>query len=184
MNKNVVFYRYFINRKGGDIRVNPENNMKQLSIKPEKCIGCRTCELVCSFGHYQQFNPKMANVKVYEYEKAAVAIPLMCMQCEEPSCMKVCPVNAITRDEQGAVVINYNKCIGCRMCLNACPLGNVSYHPALHRVFKCDLCGGEPKCAAYCPGGAIVFEDTDTPSERRRLLGDRYKDLVGEEENA
>ena len=158
--------------------------MKQLSIKPEKCIGCRTCELVCSFGHYQQFNPKMANVKVFEYEKAAVAIPLMCMQCEEPSCMKVCPVNAISRDDAGAVTINYNKCIGCRMCMNACPLGNVSYHPALKKVFKCDLCGGEPKCAAYCPGGAIQHEDTDTTSERRRLLGDRYKDLVGEEDLA
>ena len=98
--------------------------------------------------------------------------------------MKVCPVKAISRDEAGAVVINYNKCIGCRMCMNACPLGNVSFHPALKKVFKCDLCGGEPKCAMYCPGGAIRYEDTDTTSERRRLLGDRYKDLVGEEDLA
>ena len=48
--------------------------MKQLLIKPEKCIGCRTCELVCSFGHYGHFNPKLANVKVFEYEQTAVAI--------------------------------------------------------------------------------------------------------------
>ena len=93
--------------------------MKQLVIKPEKCIGCRTCELACSFGHYGEFNPKYANVHVFEYEKAAVAIPMMCLQCEEPSCMKVCPVKAITRNEHNAVVINYRKCIGCKMCSNA-----------------------------------------------------------------
>ena len=60
---------------------------KQLMIKPEKCISCRTCELVCSFGHYQEFNPKLSNVTVMDYEKAAVTIPVMCMQCEEPACM-------------------------------------------------------------------------------------------------
>ena len=158
--------------------------MKQLLIKPEKCIGCRTCELVCSFGHYGQFNPKMANVKVFEYEKAAVAIPVMCLQCEEPSCMKVCPVHAISRDENGAVVMDPRKCIGCKMCMNACPLGNISYHPAVGKVFKCDLCGGDPKCAKYCPGEAIVFVDTDTTDERRKAVGDRYKDLIGEEETA
>ena len=154
--------------------------MKQLSIKPEKCIGCRTCELVCSFGHYQQFNPKMANVKVFEYEKAAVAIPLMCMQCEEPSCMKVCPVNAISRDDAGAVTINYNKCIGCRMCMNACPLGNVSYHPALKKVFKCDLCGGDPWCARHCPTGAISVVDPDEVPDKKQLAADKMKAALEE----
>ena len=71
--------------------------MKQLIIKPEKCIGCRTCELVCSFGHYGKINPKMANVTVFEYDEAAVAVPVMCLQCEEPSCMEVCPMKAISR---------------------------------------------------------------------------------------
>ena len=108
--------------------------MKQLLIKPEKCIGCRTCELVCSFGHYGHFNPKLANVKVFEYEQTAVAILIMCLQCEDPSCLKVCPVRAISRDENGAVVMNPDKCIGCKMCLNACPLGNISYYPEIGRA--------------------------------------------------
>ena len=95
--------------------------MKQLLIKPEKCIGCRTCELVCSFGHYGHFNPKLANVKVFEYEQTAVAILIMCLQCEDPSCLKVCPVRAISRDENGAVVMNPDKCIGCKMCTKVCP---------------------------------------------------------------
>ncbi len=162
----------------------PEDIMKQLLIKPEKCIGCRTCELVCSFGHYDEFNPKMANVKVFEYEQAAVAIPMMCLQCDEAACLKICPVHAISQDENGAMVINYDRCIGCKMCQNACPLGNISYHPALRKVFKCDLCGGEPKCATFCPGGAIVFEETDAVAERRKLIGEKYKDVIGEEVQA
>ena len=160
----------------------PESFMKQLLIKPEKCIGCRTCELVCSFGHYSQFNPKMANVKVFEYEQEAAAVPVMCLQCEEPSCLKVCPVRAISRDENGAVRINYNKCICCKMCLNACPLGNISFHPLAGRVFKCDFCEGDPKCARHCPSGAITFVEADTTDERRKLAGDRLRDLIGEGE--
>lgn len=157
---------------------------KQLIIKPEKCIGCRTCELMCSFGHYRQFNPKMSNVTVMEYEKASVAIPVMCLQCEEPSCLKVCPVHAITRDDKGAVVMNYDKCIGCKMCMNACPLGNISYHPTLRKVFKCDLCGGEPKCARYCPSGAILYVESDELPDRKKLVGEKYKEVFGEEAQA
>ena len=160
----------------------PKDIMKQLLIKPEKCIGCRTCELVCSFGHYGKFNPKMANVTVFEYDEAAVAVPVMCLQCEEPSCLAVCPMKAISRDENGAVVINYNRCIGCRMCLNACPLGNITYHPEARRVFKCDLCGGDPKCAKYCPGHAITIEETDTLPDKRKLVGEKYRDVIAGEE--
>lgn len=98
---------------------------------------------------------------------------IMCFQCEDPSCLKVCPVHAIRRDENGAVVMNPDKCIGCMMRLNACPLGNISYHPAVGRVFKCDLCGGEPRCARYCPSGAISFVDTDTVDERRKAVSDK-----------
>ena len=65
--------------------------MKQLIVRPEKCIGCRTCELVCSFGHYQQFSPRLANITVLEYEAATLAVPVVCQQCEDASCMKVCP---------------------------------------------------------------------------------------------
>ena len=156
--------------------------MKQLLIKPEKCIGCRTCELACAFGHYNQFNPKLANVKVFEYEQEAAAVPVMCLQCDEPSFMKVCPVHAISRDENGAVTINYNKCIGCKMCLNACPLGNISFHPLVGRIFKCDFCDGDPKCARNCPTGAITYVEADTTDERRKLAGDRLRDLIGEGE--
>ena len=151
---------------------------KQLMIKPEKCISCRTCELVCSFGHYQEFNPKLSNVTVMDYEKAAVTIPVMCMQCEEPACMKVCPVGAISRNENGAFVMDEAKCIVCKMCMNACPLGNISFNPVKRKVFKCDLCNGDPKCAKFCPSGAIVYGEA-VEMERNKAIADQLKDVYG-----
>lgn len=155
--------------------------MKHLVVKPKKCIGCRICELVCSFGHYQQFNPRMANITVLEYEEAALAVPVVCQQCEDASCVKVCPVKAITRSEDGVVLIDYNKCIGCRLCKSACPMGNISYSTRIKKVFKCDLCGGEPKCAQFCPGGALTVEDLDATDSRKKLTADRIKAAMGKE---
>lgn len=157
---------------------------KQLMIKPEKCIGCRTCELVCSFGHDQAFNPRNANVTVMAYEEAAINIPVMCLQCEDPCCLEVCPVGAISRNEIGAVVMDHAKCIGCKMCMIACPLGNISFNKEKKQVHKCDLCGGEPKCAKFCPTGAITFEDPDEGMDRKRAVADRFKDVFGEEAKA
>ena len=74
-----------------------------------------------------------------------------------------------------------DKCIGCKMCMNACPLGNISFHPTLRKVFKCDLCGGDPECAKFCPSGAIQFVETDADSDRRAFIGERFKELIGEE---
>ena len=182
--------------------------MKQLVVKPEKCIGCRTCELVCSFGHYEQFSPRLANITVLEYEAATLAVPVVCQQCEEASCMKVCPVRAITRDENGACVINYDKCIGCRMCMSACPYTGVrsfnweepQYHMDYavggkdvpvhqkHVVEKCTFCyhriskGEEPACMHLCVGRARHWGDLDDPnSEVSQLIRDReYKQLLPE----
>ena len=155
--------------------------MKQLIVRPEKCIGCRTCELVCSFGHYQQFSPRLANITVLEYEAATLAVPVVCQQCEQASCMKVCPVRAISRNEDGVVTVNYDRCIGCRLCTNACALGNMSYSPRLRKVFKCDQCGGDPKCVRYCPGGALAYEDADRMDPRKKQTADKIVAAMGME---
>jgi Fe-S-cluster-containing hydrogenase component 2 len=154
---------------------------KQLVIKPEKCVGCRTCELMCSFGHNEQFNPLLSAVTVIAYDEAAVAVPVMCLQCEEACCEKVCPVKAISRDEQGAVVMNPAKCIVCKMCMHACPLGNISFSPLTRKVFKCDLCGGEPKCAEFCPSGAILFMEPEDDAGRKKAVAQKFKEVFGEE---
>ena len=157
---------------------------KQLFIKPEKCLGCRTCELVCSFEHNQAFNPRFANVSVIAYEEAAISIPVMCMQCEKACCLAVCPVGAITRDEKGVVCINHEKCIGCKMCMNACPLGNIGFNTESRQVHKCDLCGGDPKCVKFCPTGAITYEFPDESQDRKKVIADQFKQIFGEEVEA
>lgn len=150
-------------------------------ISPEKCLGCRSCELICSFNKTKEFNPKHSAVSVLTYDEAAISVPVMCMQCEDPACMKVCPVGAISRDENGAVVTDTKKCIVCKMCMSACPLGNISFNPVEKKMVKCDLCGGDPNCAKACPVGAIQYKEGTTANmARKKVIADKFKDLFGE----
>lgn len=150
-------------------------------ISPEKCTGCRTCELACSFNKNNEFNPKNSAVSVITYDEAAISVPMMCMQCEDPSCMKVCPVSAIVTNELGAVVIDDGKCIGCKMCISACPVGNITYSSKEKKLIKCDLCGGNPSCAEFCPSGAIQFKEGNSIylNKKRKIAG-KFKELFEE----
>ena len=98
--------------------------------------------------------------------------------------MEVCPVGAIFRDEKDAVIINPDKCIGCKMCMNASPLGKIGFNTERRQVHKCDLCGGDPKCAKFCPTGAISYEDPEEGIDRKRAIADHFKDVFGEEAKA
>lgn len=150
-------------------------------ISPDKCIGCRTCEIICSFNRDNEFNPKNSAVSVLSYEGAAVDVPMMCMQCEDPACMKVCPVSAISISKDETVLIDGEKCIGCKLCISACPLGNITYNSKQKKVIKCNLCGGSPKCAEYCPSGAIQYkEGTAVNLGRKKMLSEKFKELFGE----
>lgn len=150
-------------------------------ISPEKCLGCRSCELVCSFNKTNEFNPKHSAVTVLTYDEAAISVPVMCMQCEDPACMKVCPVGAISRDENGAIVTDETKCIVCKMCISACPLGNISFNSIQRKVVKCNLCDGNPKCAQICPAEAIQYkEGTAANLGKKKVIAEKFKELFGE----
>jgi Fe-S-cluster-containing hydrogenase component 2 len=103
------------------------------------------------------------------------------MQCDEASCLKVCPVGAVSRDKDGIVALNPKKCIVCKMCVSACPLGNISYTPGGRKVFKCDLCDNDPKCAKFCAPGAIQFVDPTESPDRKKAVAERFKEVFGEE---
>lgn len=135
---------------------------KLLVFDMNKCVGCRICEMACSLTQTGVCNPTSSRRRVLHFEDTALDVPMQCQQCDDPACMNVCPVKAIYADaETGAKVINQNKCIGCKMCMIACPFGAISVDPLNKKVVKCDLCVGDPACARFCPTQAIEFVTAD-----------------------
>jgi carbon-monoxide dehydrogenase iron sulfur subunit len=157
---------------------------KILMINPNKCSSCKNCELICSFYHEGEFNPAKSRVHALLWERLGIGIPMMCMHCEAAACMEVCPVGAIYRDrEKDAVVINHDRCIGCKMCVSACPFGNITYDTTKKKIIKCDLCDGNPQCVQFCPSGAIEYkEDNAVNMSKKKVVAEKFKTLFEEVE--
>lgn len=138
---------------------------KRLIVTPARCIGCRTCELACSFSHAKKPGiPAISRIRTYIYSDD-LSIPVLCQQCDDAACVKVCPVEALyLNEETGVVEIDMEKCIKCQMCATACPFGNISIEPVTLNVIKCDLCEGDPVCAKFCPTKALEFATEPSPA--------------------
>ncbi|MFH1242456.1 MAG: 4Fe-4S dicluster domain-containing protein [Pseudomonadota bacterium] len=133
---------------------------KVLMVNYQKCTGCRLCELVCSVMHDGVSNPERSRIKVMKWESEGLYIPMSCQQCEDAPCMNVCPVKAVSRDKDfGFVAVDYEICIGCRSCVAVCPFGAMNYNTIDRKVFKCDLCGGDPQCVRFCEEKAVDYVD-------------------------
>jgi Fe-S-cluster-containing dehydrogenase component len=127
-----------------------------------------------------------------------VQVPVLCNHCDNPPCVRVCPTKATWKRDDGVVMMDYHRCIGCRYCAAACPYGSRSFNfvdprpdiPVLDPRFptrtkgvveKCNFCeerlaaGQAPACVEACPARALVFGDLNDPaSGPSRLLADRY----------
>jgi len=125
-------------------------------------------------------------------------VPVLCNHCAQPACTRVCPTEATWKREDGVVMMDWHRCIGCRYCMAACPYGARSFnwsdpHPYLAQssadfptrakgvVEKCNLCeerlaqGERPACVEACAEKALVFGNLEDPeSEVRRVLASRY----------
>ncbi len=131
-----------------------------------KCINCKTCEIACQDFHDVAAGQRMRKVRTFEGGECpavfAYNISMACNHCESPMCVKYCPAGAYTkRPQDGIVIHDRRRCIGCRYCTWVCPYGAPQYDPGEGRIRKCNLCveeldrGKSPVCVDACPMRAI-----------------------------
>ena len=141
----------------------------------DRCIGCHGCEIACknenniALGEY--WNKVVERGPFGEYPDLEMYfLPTMCQQCQDAPCVNVCPTGASYRDADGMVLVDKEKCIGCKYCMMACPYGVRSWNAAESVVEKCTLCahlsknGELPMCVRTCSAGARFYGDLDDPN--------------------
>lgn len=192
-----------------------------MAIDTRRCIGCHTCSVKCKiennvpngiwWNQTRTEGGEGMDAPEGQWPDTRLSyVTLHCQHCENPACTKVCPVGATYKDEStGIVRQDYDKCIGCRMCMAACPytgvrsfnwqdptyylsvdLGAADVAPHVkHTVEKCTMCyhrtsqGVQPGCVEVCLASARFWGDLDDPeSEVSKLIASReYKQLLPEE---
>jgi Fe-S-cluster-containing dehydrogenase component len=180
------------------------------------CIGCRKCEWACKNAH------NLPNTDIDTYDDRSVFkemrrpgttsltvvneypsnsgfptdVKVQCMHCDHPACVSACIVGAFSKQENGAVLWDTDKCIGCRYCMVACPfqVPAFEYEKAIApKIVKCDFCfdrtkeGGIPACVEICPMEVLTFGRKEdlirVAREKIRLYPDRYlNNVYGESE--
>lgn len=151
----------------------------------DRCLGCYSCEVACKMENDITFGERWNKVVQVEPfgtfpHVSTYWIPTMCQQCENSPCTHVCPTGASYRDEKtGIVLVNKEKCIGCKYCMMACPYGVRSWNKTEHVVEKCTLCnhltsvGEKPACVKNCCGIARFYGDLDDPdSDASRVIAE------------
>jgi formate dehydrogenase iron-sulfur subunit len=181
---------------------------KALLITPDKCIGCRACQVACKSWNQlpaektknRGTHENPPDLTAYTYNRIRfiektksngevewLFISERCMHCNNPACVQICPVGAMQQDkETGIVFYDKDKCVGCRVCRAVCPFDKPRYDKE-RKIGKCNMCidrvkaGLEPACAKACPTGAIRFGDRDELIKQAKAEG--YKIIYGEKEN-
>lgn len=139
---------------------NKGGKMKIVFVELDRCFGCRHCEWICSFQRTGDFKSENSRIWVDVDPEDMSIFTITCFQCETALCLEVCPTKALKRDPQtDAVVVVENLCIGCKLCVVACPFGNIHFDNDRCVATKCDLCNGDPKCVKFCMAKALQYGD-------------------------
>ena len=138
-------------------------NGLEFFIDPSRCIGCKACMQACMECDTHR-GRSMIHLEFVDRAASTQTSPVVCMHCEDPTCARVCPADAIKQDENGIVHSSLKpRCIGCSNCVLACPFGVPHYVAQIDQMMKCDMCydrtsiGKKPMCATVCPSQALYF---------------------------
>jgi Fe-S-cluster-containing dehydrogenase component len=148
-----------------------------LMVNTQDCVGCNACEVACKQEHNLPIGPRLIRVhpnspREIEGKPQLRYMVTHCLHCSHPTCKDACPVEAITKREDGLVLINETLCIGCKDCVEACPLGVMQFNEERGVAQKCNLCvdrldsGAQPACVAACPSHCIYYGDIGEVTKR------------------
>ena len=152
------------------------NKQYGMVIDPRSCLDCKACVVACKAENDVPLGASRNWVRhslVGTFPKLqAVIEPGQCNHCSEAPCVEVCPTGASHFAAGGTVQITREECIGCQLCMEACPYGARYYDEQSEKVDKCSFCwhrverGLEPACVVTCPTKVRVFGDLNDPTSR------------------
>ena len=157
---------------------------KVLLIDVDKCVGCFACEIACKQENELPLPSRWCIVttigpREIQGEMHLDFVPGLCLQCDDPICSYFCSLDAISKREDGIVIIDEEKCTGCGLCVDGCPYGAIYPELLPHLIHNCDFCldrrekTNEPLCIKSCPHGALSLKSTKAElDENTFLVGD------------
>jgi Fe-S-cluster-containing dehydrogenase component/formate-dependent nitrite reductase membrane component NrfD len=144
------------------------------AIDLRKCIGCHACTIACKVEHEIPIGVNRCWVKSVEKgsfpDTRRLFFPVLCNQCDEAPCVRICPTSALYKRRDGIVDLNGAACIGCRACMVACPYDQLFIDPNTRTAEKCNFCANRvenrllPACVSVCPTECRIFGDVDDPT--------------------
>ena len=143
-------------------------------VDTRRCIACQACTMACAMENATPEGAFRTVVATYAVTTAKGAtglsvVPRLCNHCEKPLCVEVCPVGATFKREDGAVLVDGDRCVGCAYCVQACPYDARFVNHETGKADKCTFCshrveaGLLPACVETCVGGARIFGDLHNP---------------------
>ncbi len=187
--------------EGAEAGYDPASHYYGMGIEIDKCIGCNRCVEACKAENNVPNEPYYFRTWVERYtvlkggetivervgadrgrpeesypdERDVVRtffVPKLCNHCAHPPCVQVCPVGATFATRDGVVLVDSERCIGCRYCIQACPYGARFFNPRTRTADKCSFCyhrvvkGLLPACVEVCPTQARIFGDLKSRASR------------------